>query len=196
MRAIDNIHDKFAAFSDYLRRDRTTDTAQIAKLQNGFEGWLKLEFYFWLIRECKLRPATETDTNGDIGLEYGVSLDGRTCKETRLTKQCDLWVRATKLPTYHYVELKAPFAKWNKRKVLTSAGYDFWYMSRLRHRYEQVATGNAIVLGVGFSEESWKEGILLVQKSAGIPEDVETVKEGFIDRNRTVRWCILTRQYT
>jgi hypothetical protein len=95
----------------------------------------------------------------------------------------------------HYVELKAPFANLNEIKVLTSLGNDFWHMARIRKASERAASGNAVVLGVGFDEERWRDCINRVRHYADLPVDTVQSGEGVLGREGVVRWCVLTKTY-
>jgi hypothetical protein len=128
MHGIRDVAVEFEAFTLSLSAERQELIESIASLNNGFEGWLKLEFYFWLIKHKKLRTS-ELDNEPDVGMEYKVALDQRHALMDRTTKQCDLWVRDSENAGYHFIELKVPFANNNKGKMFQSAADDFWYMS-------------------------------------------------------------------
>lgn len=132
----------------------------------------------------------------DAGLEYKVSLDRRSRGMDRTTKQCDVWIRSSQRDWYHYVELKAPFLNGNTGKVIDSAASDFWYMSRLRRSYERAASGNAIVMGVGFGDTDWQRALERLRINAGLPEEFSPAGGGTIGRDDKIRWSILTRDYT
>lgn len=189
MPGITNVADEFEAFSHSLR-EREGVLTSLAALNNGFEGWLKLEFFFWLIRHHRLDATAE-----DVGMEYKVALDRRFASMDRPTKQCDLWFRAADESRFHYIELKAPFANANQGKMLQSASDDYWYMSRLRGSTEQVASGSAILLGIGFSEENWTNHALAVQDYAGMPDDRTSARIDCLDDAEMVRWAVLTTDY-
>ena len=188
MAGISDVATEFEAFADWLTETRPYMLRTIATLQNGFEGWLKLELYSWLtnVRSTPLVPEQ------DVGLEYKLTLDRR---HRVTTKQCDIWIRDVSEKGYHYVELKAPFDNGNRAKILTSAAHDFWYMSRIRASYEQAVSGNAIVLGVRFTDESWSIGIEDVLAEAGLPEGATPVRNGSLDTAGSIRWSILTKRY-
>lgn len=107
MPGVKDIAAEFEAFTHALSTERNELIDYITSLHNGFEGWLKLEFYFWLVKNRKLRAA-RTDQEHDVGMEYKVALDQRYGEMDRQTKQCDLWVRDQKSDGYHFIELKAP----------------------------------------------------------------------------------------
>lgn len=190
MPGIRDVSSTFQEFAQHIRDNRSDAINCIANLDNGFEGWLKLEMYFWLVRTKHLHPCE------DSGLEYKATLDRRYAEMDRVTKQCDLWIRdSERTDAFHYIEIKTPFANTNRGKVLRSLAYDFWYMSRIRASYEQAASGNAIVLGVGFDDEEWRRGLEGVRYHAGLPEDAEAVGEGQIDSDGRIRWQVLTKRY-
>src|SRR5690348_16900967 len=107
MLGVDSVATEFEAFGKWLTAERSPALARIEGLGNGFEGWIKLEFFFWLTshRAPALRPWAP-GVDGDVGLEYTVRLDQRFWDMDRQTKQCDIWVRAndTDSPRYHYLE--------------------------------------------------------------------------------------------
>jgi hypothetical protein len=182
MSPVKSIADAFKEFATSLERDRADVVKAIGLFKNGFEGWLKLEFLMWLSKTNDLEIGT------DVGIEYRVKLDPAGYE---VWKQCDLWVRASEA-TYHYVELKAPFANGNSGKMLMSAGYDFWYMSRLRHTEEQVNTGNAIVVGVRFDDDAWERARSTVRAAAGL-SNLEEPVPGRIGTN--IRYDVWTKTY-
>lgn len=189
MPAVDQVATAFAEFARWLADNRTLAVATIAIVPNGFEGWLKFEFLMWLREHQHL--AIEGLT-GDAGLEYKVSLDPASDDTGDVWKQCDLWVRATR-GGFHYVELKAPFANKNSGKMLASAGYDFWYMSRLRATEEEAASGSAIVVGVGFDDDRWEASRARVRRAAGISSRVKPVRTGTIGDG--IRFDVWTKTY-
>lgn len=198
MPGISDVGIEFERFAKSLGHRRKDLFSRIGSLRNGFEGWVKLEFFFWLVGEYGLRiPTPEQDWNensADIGLEYKVRLDQRW--NDREVKHCDLWIRDDQQkPGFHYVELKAPFANANMNKMLTSAASDFWCMSRIRKSYEQAVSGNAIVLGVGFNDDTWVQGIDRVRTESGVPEEMQESRSGVLDDKGQVRFSVLTRRY-
>ena len=180
---------EFAAFTAALSTERRELIDSIAVPNNGFEGWLKLEFYFWLIKNGKLQASM------DVGMEYKVSLDQRYGAMDRETKQCDLWVRDHLEAGYHYIELKAPFANTNQGKVMQSAADDFWYMSRLKGSSERVVSGNAIILGVGFTAKGWDQHIGNLIDYSGMPTESVSITSGYLDDRAHIRWAALTTWY-
>ncbi|PTQ70307.1 hypothetical protein [Pseudomonas sp. GV071] len=190
MPGIKDVAVEFEAFIASLSTEREELIEYIAALNNGFEGWLKLEFYFWLIKNRKLRAAT---SDADVGLEYKVALDQRHAGIDRETKQCDLWVRNNE-SGFHFIELKAPFFNSNKGKVLLSAAHDLWYMSRLTGTYEQVATGSTIAVGIGFTAEDWAEQMDKVRDYCETSKPI-AVKLGSLGNHPTAHWAALTVQY-
>lgn len=171
------------------KTERSGAVDRIADLENGFEGWIKLEFLFWL--RSHRTPALPA---GSAGLEYKLALDQRHREMDRATKRCDVWVRSTSPNLFHYVELKAPFFNGNAGKVLDSAAADFWYMARIRATYEQAASGNAIVLGVRFSDDGWRQGVERLRRVTGLPDEMALAGSGVL--GGSIRWCVLTRTYS
>jgi hypothetical protein len=180
---VKDVVEEFEAFAGSLEESKV---AELGLLANGFEGWLKVEWYISMKKKFSLAPGRE------IGLEYSVALDRRRSGMDIHSKRCDLWVRsADPAETYHYVELKAPFDNQNSTKMLDSAGYDAWYLSRMR-RGEQAATGTAIVLGVGYEDLRWAEAVERVRSAAGFATEyaVQSHRIG-----PSVRWCAFTHDY-
>ncbi len=196
MPGITSVAQEFADFAAWLGEKSPEKIQRIGMLNNGFEGWLKLEFFFWLTshRQEMLRSAG-SDDDTDVGLEYNLRLDQRHAEMARETKRCDLWIRDSSGANFHYVELKAPFANLNEGKVLASLGKDFWYMARIRKASEQAATGNAIVFGVGFDEKRWRDGTNRIRHYADLPVDTVVSGEGVLGHEGVVRWCVLTKTY-
>ena len=194
MPGVKDIAAEFEAFTLALSAERSELIDYITSLHNGFEGWLKLEFYFWLIKNRKLR-ASLSDKEHDIGMEYKISLVQRYGAMDRQTKQCDLWVRDHKTNGYHFIELKAPFANTNRNKVLQSAADDFWYMSRLTEKFESVVTGSTIALGIRFGAEEWAAHIDKVKAYSKVPSKVLTVQLGSLGNHTQAQWAVLTTRY-
>ncbi len=186
MAPVPTIADAFDEFTRCLTAARPNRIDLIGDLDNGFEGWLKLEFFAWLVEHYQCVPGV------DVGLEYKVRLDQRRAVD-KIVKCCDLWVRGPTPERVHYVELKAPFANTNAGKVLTSAADDFWYMGRLRARFEAAATGNIIVLGVGFDERSWRRGRESIRARAQLCQEYEVTRSG--ELSSRVRWDVWTHDY-
>lgn len=193
MAFVDDIADEFELFSNWLAENRREAIREIENLRNGFEGWIKLEFYFWLttIRKARL------EADKDVGLEYNVQLDQRFRQMDKAQKRCDLWVRASgSVVRYHYVELKVPFYNQNSKKVLSSAANDVWYMARLKRAKEQVASGSAIILGVGFEEEVWREAMSYLKEHYGDAlRESQKRKEGTIGSSNKIRWRVISQLY-
>lgn len=122
----------------------------ITSLNHGFEAWMKFELGAWLIRNYHLKP------HKDIGFEYKAKLEDDAEGTDRTHKQCDLWIRADdETESYHYIELKHYSTSYQK-KVLTQAGWDFWYMSHIDKYYEAAKTGNLLLFGFGFEhQDEW-----------------------------------------
>lgn len=190
MPGIKDVAAEFEAFTRALSVEPQELIESIISLNNGFEGWLKLEFYFWLIKNRKLR-ASRMDDEHDIGMEYKVALDQRHAAMDRKTKQCDLWIRDQDGSGYHFVEMKVPFANTNQGKVMQSAADDFWYMSRLKASSEKVVSGSSIMLGVGFDTESWNRYIDYLSTYSGKPVGNISVKSGALDNRGHIRWAAL-----
>lgn len=190
MRGIDNVGVAFKAFMSSIG---TEQKEIISTLNNGFEGWLKIEFYTWLIRENDLNYTAEHYHDRDAGMEYTIALDQRFTANDRTTKQCDLWVRNGQTINYHYIELKAPFANTNQGKLMQSAADDFWYMSRLKASTERAATGSAIVLGVGFSDEQWQKHIEYIGSYSGLSFELTQCDK--TNEAEAINWAVLTHQY-
>lgn len=194
MPGIKDVAIEFEAFTRSLSDERQGLIESISSLNNGFEGWLKLEFYFWLIKNRGLR-ALRTDEEHDIGMEYKVALDQRHTAMDRQTKQCDLWIRDHDGSGYHFVELKAPFANANQGKLMQSAADDLWYMSRLKAGSEKVVSGSSILLGVGFDTESWSQHIDYLSTYSGKPVGNLSVQSGALDEQGHIRWAALITRY-
>lgn len=189
------IHNVTATFKDFLEDlsiRRAADLQRLSQLKNGFEGWLKIELYLWLIAQYELEPDNE-----DIGVEYKVWLDQRRWQMDRDTKQCDLWVREANGCGFHYIELKVPFANTNQGKMMLSASDDFWYMSRLLAANQSVSTGSSILLGVGFTDERWRRAIgEAVEYAGNEPDSVQTeVGSLTLEAELPLRWAVMTKTY-
>ncbi|MFI5297582.1 MAG: hypothetical protein ACHREM_05740 [Polyangiales bacterium] len=161
----------------------------LSDTQNGFEGWLKLEFLMWL---SDRRSVAVGGPGADVGLEYKARLDGRSDSDGDEWKQCDMWIRAPD-GLFHYIEFKTPFANGNAGKMLRGAGADYWYMRRLRAGYEQAATGSAIVLGVGFDEKRWTTAREHVRGAAGIEPNSPPNRTGLL--GKAIRYDVWTYEY-
>lgn len=187
-----NVTATFQSFLNDLSIRRAADLQRLSQLKNGFEGWLKIEFYLWLIAQYELEPDNE-----DIGLEYKVWLDQRRRQMDRDTKQCDLWVREANGRGFHYIELKVPFANTNQGKMMLSASDDFWYMSRLLASNQSVATGSSILLGVGFTDERWRRAIDEAVEYAGNEPDCVQTEVGCLtlEAELPLRWAVMTKTY-
>jgi hypothetical protein len=196
MPGITSVAQEFADFAAWLGEKSPEKIQRIGTLNNGFEGWLKLEFFFWLTshRQEMLRSAG-SDDDADVGLEYNLRRDQRHPALDRESNRSDLWIRDSQGSRFHYVELKAPFANLNEVKVLTSVGNGFWHMARIRKASERAASGNAVVLGVSFDEERWRDCINRVRHYADLPVDTVLSGEGVLGRDGLVRWCVLTKVY-
>lgn len=196
MPGIKDVAVEFATFVDSLNADRAELIDSIAALNNGFEGWLKLEFYFWLIKTRKLRAAIDDRADDrDVGMEYKVALDQRHAAMDRETKQCDLWVRNHDENGFHFIELKAPFFNSNYGKMIRSAADDLWYMSRLTGAYEQVVTGSTIAVGIRFTAEQWAEQVESVRAYSEKSSKPVSVTIGSFGKHQTAHWAALTVQY-
>lgn len=194
MPGIKDVATEFEAFTRALSVERHELIESIGSLNNGFEGWLKLEFYFWLIKNRQLR-ASRTDDEHDIGMEYKVALDQRHAAMDRQAKQCDLWMRDHDGGGYHFVELKAPFANTNQGKVMQSAADDLWYMSRLKAGSEKVVSGSSILLGVGFDESGWNQHIDYISTYSEKSTGILSAKSGTLDEYGNIRWATLITRY-
>lgn len=190
------IQDVAAAFGEFMQswqQERNYLPSAVSALGNGFEGWLKFEFYFWLIRARGLRGPHD-GWLGDVGVEYKVALDQRWAQMDIATKQCDLWVRDHDEKRFHFIELKAPFANNNQGKLFESAAKDYWYMTRLKAQAEKVATGSVIILGVNFDEARWEAHLQGVEEYAGYVEH-SSKAAGVVPGVQGLRWAVLTMQY-
>ncbi|MGN8273740.1 hypothetical protein [Pseudomonas sp. SMN5] len=190
------IQDVAAAFGEFMQswqQERHYLPSSISALGNGFEGWLKFEFYFWLIRARGLRGPHD-GWMGDVGVEYKVALDQRWSQMDIVTKQCDLWIRDQDEQRFHFIELKAPFANGNQGKLFESAARDYWYMTRLKAQAEKVATGSVIILGVNFEETRWEEHLQRVEEYAGYVEQ-SSKASGVVPGVDGLRWAVLTMHY-
>lgn len=146
MNANNSVKDEFSKFIEWMKKDRHEALDQLSKIQNGFENWIKIEFYLWLInvRENRLKPQDKDDYN-QVGLEYRVKLNSNN------RKRCDMWF-GTESSGYHYIELKNIFNNSNKQKMMKSVIGDLECMVDINHRDESPVSGNAIILGVGFDD--------------------------------------------
>ncbi|WP_313053814.1 hypothetical protein [Pseudomonas lopnurensis] len=192
MPGISHVARTFQMFLADLQTRRAQVLPELSQLRNGFEGWLKIELYLWLIERHGLRAGV------DVGVEYKVWLDQRRGQMDRETKQCDLWVRdADAHDYYHYIELKVPFANYNQGKLFLSASDDFWYMSRLLAGDQSASTGNAILLGAGFEEQPWRLAINEAVEYAGNdPAHVQlAVGTLALDTAPPLQWAVMTRVY-
>lgn len=199
MVGIKSVAQEFRDFTDWLCKNRADTMVRLQNLPNGFEGWMKIEFFMWLTSYRKPNLTAESPftpcNDADVGLEYKVKLDSRFSDVERgSVKQCDLWIGSERPNLFHYVELKAPFANSNKGKMLKAAGDDFWYMSRIRKTHEHAASGNAIVFGVRFDPGAWDEALRTISFLGGIPDEAEMHK-GEMPEFEKFRWCIFTKTY-
>lgn len=165
---VSNIPEAFEAFARELEK-RKRDVALIAEARNGFEGWLKAEWYRWLRERHEL-------SLDDIGMEYRLNKGARGHYE----KRCDPWIRASDDDRWHFVELKVPFANGNKGKMLRFGGDDLWHMMNIAAEREGAASGGAILVGVHFTGDEWVDGRRLVRRAAGLDADAEPERHGVI----------------
>ena len=188
MSGIVNVADTFGEFILDLRLKRPEVLVHMSSLCNGFEGWLKFEFYFWLLTHKNLKPENE-----DIGLEYKLEIKDSYYK----TKQCDLWVRDSQDNNkFHYIELKLVFSNGNTTKMFQQATDDAWYMAKIRTTEPQAPkTGNCIVLSINLTEDSWNRGLANIQNRYNLP-DMQQVREQPIDTNGIIRWAVFTQIYS
>ena len=190
------IPDVASAFHDFMQsweEDRKYLPSSISALANGFEGWLKFEFYFWLIHARGLRgPDREL---ADVGVEYKVKLDQRWSLMDIVSKQCDLWIRDQDEKRFHFIELKTPFANANQGKMFESAAKDYWYMTRLKAQAEKVATGSVIIFGVNFDQARWEKHLEYVKEYAGYVEH-SSKASGTVPGVEGLRWAVLTMNYS
>lgn len=199
MTGIESVAHEFRRFTEWLDKARPETLHHLERLSNGFEGWIKIEFLLWLTayRTTPLALSLHVeDGEGDVGAEYNLVLDKRYrgMDKQRPTKRCDLWIRDAHTPSFHYIELKAPFANTNRGKVIDSAADDFWCMSRLRRSYENAVSGNAIVLGVRFTEDEWRKSLdqLLTRAECNYMEPAD---EDVMGPQNHIRWCVFTHRY-
>jgi hypothetical protein len=191
MPGITSVAQEFADFAAWLGAESPEKVQRIGTLSNGFEGWLKFEFFFWLTSyRHELLRSNGSDDDGDVGLDYDLRLGHRHPDMDR--GKCDLWIRDSLGSHLHLVELRAPFATLND-KLLTSVTNDFWHTARIRKASGRVASGNAVVLGVGADEEGWRDCIHRVRHYADLPVDTVLSGEGVLGREGVVRWCVLTK---
>jgi hypothetical protein len=199
MPGIFSVAHEFKSFADYLGKEFPEKVESIGETDNGVEGWLKIEFFLWLTNYRKEKLLPRDDEDRDVGLEYDVLLDQRQRHPVkRETKRCDLYIRdSSRASSFHYVELKVPFANQNRGKVLASAACDFWYMKRIRRACEQPSSGNVIVFGVGFDDEAeWERCMQSLQKeSDSVNEAVLAEGPSVLGSKRNLRWCVLTFAY-
>lgn len=193
MPGIADVATEFEAFMKSWEDERADLPSAIGALANGFEGWLKFEFYLWLIRERGLRGPSDEHWS-DVGVEYKVALDQRWAGTNHKTKQCDLWIRDRDEARYHFIELKVPFCNANQGKMFKRAGNDFRYMSRLRTQAEGAATGSVIIVGVNFDQERWNRHLQGVEACAGGHRHT-TRAGGEVSGATGLRWAVLTTHY-
>lgn len=193
MTGIHNVATAFREFMQSWEHERNYLPSSVSALANGFEGWLKFEFYFWLIRARGLRGPHE-GWQGDVGVEYKVALDQRWAQMDIVTKQCDLWIRDHDEQRFHYIELKAPFANANQGKMFESAARDYWYMTRLKAQAEKVATGSVIIFGVNFDQARWERHLGRVEEYAGYVEH-SSKAFGTVPGVQGLKWAVLTMHY-
>lgn len=186
MAGIESVGLSFQEFARWFSRSRGSYGPVLAGLCNGFEGWLKIEFYRWLVTERGLAA------NVDVLLEPKVKLDQRA-RPGRDEKSCDMKILTADGRRFHFVELKAPFANFNSGKVLKGAGRDLWYVKHLRAKAERAATGSAVVVGVGFDEEHWNRGRATLRQAAFVPADFEVADTGRLAGG--LRWDVWTHAY-
>ena len=192
MPGISHVASTFQAFLSDLQARRAQTLSELSRLRNGFEGWLKIELYLWLVERHGLLGGD------DVGVEYKVWLDQRRGQMDRATKQCDLWVRDAAAHGYfHYIELKVPFANYNQGKLFLSASDDFWYMSRLLAADQSAATGSAILLGAGFDELAWRRAIAEAVDYAGNDPSQVQLEVGTLtlDAAPPLQWAVMTKVY-
>ncbi|SDB33646.1 hypothetical protein SAMN03159382_02835 [Pseudomonas sp. NFACC23-1] len=192
MPGIQNVASAFCEFMQSWEEDRKYLPSSISALANGFEGWLKFEFYFWLIQARGLRGRDRE--LADVGVEYKVALDQRWSLMDIAAKQCDLWIRDQDEKRFHFIELKAPFANANQGKMFESAAKDYWYMTRLKAQAEKVATGSVIIFGVNFEEARWKKHLQYVEDYAGYIDHTSKAS-GTVPGVAGLRWAVLTMHY-
>ncbi|MEB0041487.1 MULTISPECIES: hypothetical protein [unclassified Pseudomonas] len=194
MSGIDNVATAFRDFLQSWEKEHICLPSSIGALANGFEGWLKFEFYFWLVRARGL-SGPHDGWMGDVGVEYKVALDQRWAEMDIVTKQCDLWVRDQDEKRFHFIELKAPFANSNQGKMFESAAKDYWYMTRLKALAEKAATGSVIIFGVNFLDVAgWESHLERVEEYAGNVEHSSKVF-GEVPGVQGLRWAVLTMHY-
>ena len=123
---IDRILDGFLG---YLGTTRLETLAAIAKLENGFEDWLKFELAAWLITAHNYQP--KANTHG-VGVEYRARLDlppGTPWRDCTQSKRIDLWVTSGSNDSRDsdacYFELKVAFDNSNWTKQLGSWVSDY-----------------------------------------------------------------------
>lgn len=201
MAGIVDVGEEFRAFCTWLGGERAGTVEALGKLANGFEGWLKIEWLMWLHTQRGLRLGPDpVDPYAEVGAEYPAKLDQRHGGMDKETKRVDLWIKdAGSPPRYHYVEIKAPFENQNADKLLDGAGDDLWYVTRLRKKYEQCASGSLVVLGVGFDDENWERALIRMLARAAnkrtnadgmpLPNGNMTAHGMLGDR---IRWCVWT----
>jgi hypothetical protein len=183
----------FRDFADDLATERPGHLEALGRVVNGFEGWIRTEFVLWLA-VARGFAIDQGDHRGDVGVEYTAKLDGR---QTDLrTKRCDMWLRAAPLPSraFHYVEFKVVFAKTNRDKMLELAAGDLQFMSQLRARHEEVASGNLVVIGSAFDSINW--AVARKELAERVPH---ATREAGREQNGlaggTIRWDVWTVPY-
>lgn len=178
------------SFGEFMRElDEGPRAAQLARLQNGFEGWLKVEFLLWLTRPDRAGLVL----NDDVGVEYKFTMETEVGTDLR-RKQCDLWIRSSNLARYHYVELKAPFANSNRGKVIDSAAFDLRCLMQMHSKHEQAASGAAVIVGSRFSEPDWAYLLARLASGAGIDLAQLQVSPAGVSQCG-LRWVVWTHHF-
>lgn len=189
MAGIENVAFTFKEFTDDLQKKRPEVLIHMSSLYNGFEAWLKFEFYFWLLTHKNLNPQNE-----DIGLEYKLEIKDSYYQ----TKQCDLWVRdSIDNSKFHYIELKLVFNNRNTTKMFMQASDDAWYMAKIQTTEPQTPkTGNCIILSINLSQDSWDIGLKKVQKYYHLPKMKQVTQQSIdINTDKKIRWAVFTQIY-
>jgi hypothetical protein len=180
--AISNLAESFEAFMAWLSANRAEELAALEHTVNGFEHWLRLEFWVWLLGEGI--PQDE------VGLEYRAELDekGASLRPDK-QKRIDLWVRAqSNKERYHYVEFKVVFPNANAGKMFRQAASDLWYLRHL-DKSQLVASVSVVVIGRSVGDFVWERGRKAIVKGAELPAEAQPTRS---DSTNAIRWDVWT----
>lgn len=180
--AINTIAESFEAFMKWLEASRPEELAALAHTINGFEQWLRLEFWVWLLGQGI--PYDE------VGLEYRAELDDEgALRRPDKQKRIDLWVRAEgRKERYHYVEFKVVFPNANAGRMFRLAASDLWYLKHL-DKSQIAASTSIIVIGRQVSDAIWEQGRKAIVKGAELSSGTTPTRS---DATNPIRWDVWT----